>query len=101
MWWNLFSTSRVTHPFNQYALPLKKTELVIAMNTEIRSHSIIPMATLVDLIIIALSASSTESIKLRTMIIKRIGSVEMMVVTFIETTIIATAILRVDRIGLE
>lgn len=70
-------------------------------NTEIRSHFIIPMATLVDFSTIALSASSTRNTKLRTIIIVRVGSVGTTAVAFIEATTIATAVLRVDRIGLE
>ena len=69
--------------------------------SEIRSHLIISMATLVDLITIALSANSTESTKLRTTIIERVGSVGTTIVAFIEAILIATVVLCVDRIELK
>ena len=87
--------------FFQCRLFRRAADAIINQNTKLRSHFIISMATLIAFNIIALSVNSIRNIKLRTMIIIKIESIETTIVTFIEAIINATAVLRVDKIELK
>lgn len=61
----------------------------------------IPMVMLVDPTTSALSVNSTEGAELRTLVIGKVGSAGTMVVAFVEATTTVTAVLHVDKTGLE
>jgi hypothetical protein len=75
--------------------------VAIDQSTGARSHQTIPMATLVDPTTSASGASGAVSAGLRAMVIGKVGSVGMIIVAFIQATGTVTAVLRVDKTGLE
>lgn len=93
--------SPVFNPHSLCRIFLGAVDVTTNQSTGVQSHQIIPMVMLVDPTTSASSVNSIEGAELRTMVIGKVGSVGTMVVAFVEATTIVTAVLRVDKTGLE